>query len=134
MVRKNITLDIVRAGLHCSLSMSRQIFPLLLMLGWNTLVLNATCKILNRSYSPSQSLILQTTEVKYSWCRLNCCHVAVTETLMPWPKSQLRTFLLKQPCIHNKSYNIFKVVGKHILLGYYTQTKEETFWLSKVTY
>jgi hypothetical protein len=51
MVRKNITLDIVRAGLHCSLSMSRQIFPLLLMLGWNTLVLNATCKILNRRYS-----------------------------------------------------------------------------------
>ncbi|KAK7356636.1 hypothetical protein VNO80_15911 [Phaseolus coccineus] len=34
----------VRAGLHCSLSMSRQILPLLLMLGWNPLVLNATRK------------------------------------------------------------------------------------------
>lgn len=28
------TLDIVRAGLHCSLRMSRQMLPLLLILGW----------------------------------------------------------------------------------------------------
>ena len=32
----------VRAGLHCSLRISRQMLPLLLMLGWKTLVLNAT--------------------------------------------------------------------------------------------
>lgn len=33
----------VSAGLHCSLSMSKQMFPLLFMFGWNTLVLKATC-------------------------------------------------------------------------------------------
>jgi hypothetical protein len=37
------TLETVSAGLHCSLRMSRQMLPLLLMLGWNTFVLNATC-------------------------------------------------------------------------------------------
>ncbi len=37
------TLEMVSAGLHCSLRMSKQILPLLLMLGWNTFVLNATC-------------------------------------------------------------------------------------------
>lgn len=41
---KYITLDIVSAGLHCSLSMSKHIFPLLFMFGWKTLVLKATCK------------------------------------------------------------------------------------------
>jgi hypothetical protein len=34
----------VRAGLHYSLRMSRQMFTLLLMFGWKTLVLNATLK------------------------------------------------------------------------------------------
>lgn len=38
-----ITLEMVRAGLHWSLRMSRQMLPLLFMFGWNTLVLNATC-------------------------------------------------------------------------------------------
>lgn len=36
------TLEIVKAGLHCSFRMSRQMLPLLLILGWNTFVLNAT--------------------------------------------------------------------------------------------
>lgn len=40
-----ITFDIVRAGLHCSLRMSRQILPLLLILGWKTFVRNETCQI-----------------------------------------------------------------------------------------
>jgi len=39
------TLDIVSAGLHWSLRMSRQMLPLLLMFGWNTLVRNATCTL-----------------------------------------------------------------------------------------
>jgi len=42
---KNITLDMVRAGLHCSLRMSRQILPLLLMLGWKTFVRKETCPV-----------------------------------------------------------------------------------------
>jgi hypothetical protein len=42
-----LTFDMVRAGLHCSLRMSRQMLPLLLMFGWNTLVRNETWKILN---------------------------------------------------------------------------------------
>ena len=37
------TLDMVRAGLHCSLRISRQMLPLLLMFGWYTLVLKDTC-------------------------------------------------------------------------------------------
>jgi hypothetical protein len=37
------TLEIVRAGLHWSFKMSRQMLPLLLIFGWNTLVRNATC-------------------------------------------------------------------------------------------
>lgn len=41
------TLDIVKAGLHCSFKISRQMLPLLLMLGWNTFVLKASCN--NRS-------------------------------------------------------------------------------------
>lgn len=36
------TLEMVSAGLHCSLRMSKQIFPLLLIFGWKTLVLKAT--------------------------------------------------------------------------------------------
>lgn len=40
---KIITLDIVRAGLHCSFKISRQMLPLLLILGWKTFVLKATC-------------------------------------------------------------------------------------------
>ena len=43
-VSKITTLDMVSAGLHCSLSMSKQMFPLLLMFGWKTLVRKATCK------------------------------------------------------------------------------------------
>lgn len=39
------TLEMVNAGLHCSFRMSRQILPLLLMFGWKTFVLNATCMI-----------------------------------------------------------------------------------------
>lgn len=35
----------VRAGLHCSFKMSRQMLPLLLIFGWNTFVLNATYKL-----------------------------------------------------------------------------------------
>ena len=38
------TLDMVRAGLHCSFRISRQMLPLLLMFGWYTLVLKDTCK------------------------------------------------------------------------------------------
>ncbi len=41
------TLDMVRAGLHCSFKMSRQILPLLLIFGWKTFVLNATLGGLN---------------------------------------------------------------------------------------
>ena len=37
-----ITFDMVKAGLHCSLRMSRQMLPLLLMFGWNTLVRKET--------------------------------------------------------------------------------------------
>jgi len=36
------TLEIVSAGLHCSLRISRQMLPLLLMFGWKTLVLKET--------------------------------------------------------------------------------------------
>lgn len=36
------TLEIVRAGLHCSFKMSRQMLPLLLIFGWKTLVRKAT--------------------------------------------------------------------------------------------
>jgi hypothetical protein len=39
-----MTLDMVRAGLHCSFKISRQMLPLLLILGWKTFVLNATCR------------------------------------------------------------------------------------------
>lgn len=35
----------VSAGLHCSLRISRQILPLLLILGWKTLVLKATYRV-----------------------------------------------------------------------------------------
>jgi len=41
------TFDMVRAGLHCSLRMSRQMLPLLLMFGWNTLVRKETFGGLN---------------------------------------------------------------------------------------
>jgi len=41
---KITTLDMVRAGLHCSFKISRQMLPLLLIFGWKTFVLNATCK------------------------------------------------------------------------------------------
>lgn len=34
----------VSAGLHCSFRMSRQMLPLLLMLGWYTLVVKFTCR------------------------------------------------------------------------------------------
>jgi hypothetical protein len=44
-IRESPTLDIVSAGLHWSLRMSRQMLPLLLMFGWNTLVRNATCTL-----------------------------------------------------------------------------------------
>lgn len=37
------TFDTVSAGLHCSLRMSRQMLPLLLMLGWYTFVEKLTC-------------------------------------------------------------------------------------------
>lgn len=40
--KKSQTLEIVSAGLHCSLRISRQMLPLLLIFGWKTLVLNAT--------------------------------------------------------------------------------------------
>ena len=36
------TLEIVKAGLHCSLRMSRHMLPLLLIFGWNTFVLKDT--------------------------------------------------------------------------------------------
>jgi len=36
------TLEMVSAGLHCSLRISKHMLPLLLMFGWNTFVLNAT--------------------------------------------------------------------------------------------
>lgn len=39
------TFDMVRAGLHWSLRISKHIFPLLFMFGWNTFVLKATCII-----------------------------------------------------------------------------------------
>uniref|UniRef100_A0A2P2LG78 Ubiquitin-conjugating enzyme E2 10 n=1 Tax=Rhizophora mucronata TaxID=61149 RepID=A0A2P2LG78_RHIMU len=38
------TLDMVRAGLHCSFKISRQMLPLLLIFGWKTFVLKATCR------------------------------------------------------------------------------------------
>lgn len=41
---KTRTFEMVRAGLHCSFKISRQMLPLLFMFGWNTFVLNATCK------------------------------------------------------------------------------------------
>lgn len=39
------TLEMVRAGLHCSLRISKQMLPLLLMFGWKTFVLKETCSI-----------------------------------------------------------------------------------------
>ena len=45
MEEKTKTLEMVNAGLHCSFNMSRQMLPLLLILGWKTFVLNATCAI-----------------------------------------------------------------------------------------
>jgi hypothetical protein len=36
------TLEMVSAGLHCSLRISRHMLPLLLMFGWKTFVLKAT--------------------------------------------------------------------------------------------
>ena len=39
-----LTLDTVSAGLHCSLRISKQILPLLLMFGWYTFVWKLTCK------------------------------------------------------------------------------------------
>lgn len=41
---RDVTLETVKAGLHCSFKMSRQMLPLLLIFGWKTFVLNATCK------------------------------------------------------------------------------------------
>lgn len=38
------TLEMVKAGLHCSFKISRQMLPLLLMFGWKTFVLKATYK------------------------------------------------------------------------------------------
>lgn len=41
-----LTLEMVSAGLHCSFKMSRQMLPLLLMFGWKTFVLKATCTVI----------------------------------------------------------------------------------------
>lgn len=41
----------VRAGLHWSLRISKQIFPLLFIFGWKTLVLNATCQPATQHFS-----------------------------------------------------------------------------------
>lgn len=40
--KTKLTLEMVRAGLHCSFSISRQMLPLLFIFGWNTLVRNET--------------------------------------------------------------------------------------------
>ena len=40
---RDVTFDIVSAGLHCSLRMSRQMLPCELMFGWYTFVWNCTC-------------------------------------------------------------------------------------------
>lgn len=56
-----MTLDMVRAGLHCSFKISRQMLPLLLILGWKTFVLNATC--INQSNE--EKYINQSNEEKY---------------------------------------------------------------------
>ena len=42
--KRRVTLEIVNAGLHCSFKMSKQMLPLLLMFGWKTFVLKATCR------------------------------------------------------------------------------------------
>lgn len=47
-----LTFEMVRAGLHCSFKISRQILPLLLIFGWKTLVRKATCKALERTIEP----------------------------------------------------------------------------------
>uniref|UniRef100_A0A0A9D8W3 Csu456(Uce) n=1 Tax=Arundo donax TaxID=35708 RepID=A0A0A9D8W3_ARUDO len=44
------TLEIVSAGLHWSFKMSRQMLPLLLIFGWNSLVRNATCMLNSRGH------------------------------------------------------------------------------------
>lgn len=54
--KKGQTLEIVSAGLHCSLRISRQMLPLLLIFGWKTLVLNATWK-----HEITVSILLQQT-------------------------------------------------------------------------
>lgn len=49
-IREKTTFEIVRAGLHCSLRISRQMLPLLFILGWKTFVLKATCKNIQIQY------------------------------------------------------------------------------------
>ena len=41
--KRHLPFDIVNAGLHCDLNISKQILPLLLILGWYILVVNAIC-------------------------------------------------------------------------------------------
>lgn len=52
LANKMITLDMVRAGLHCSFKISRQMLPLLLIFGWKTFVLKATCT----NHSPKEKI------------------------------------------------------------------------------
>ena len=64
------TLLMVRAGLHCSLRMSRQIWPLLLMLQWYILVRNVTCMTHNnRIQCPGCTLQLMTAEQRQTALR-----------------------------------------------------------------
>lgn len=60
----NRTLDMVKAGLHCSLRISKHILPLLLMLGWKTLVLNATWNKKTIKRSDSDPWLITTKPVK----------------------------------------------------------------------
>lgn len=52
---QNQTLEIVSAGLHCSLRISKHMLPLLLMFGWNTFVLNATWKSNSTNFNLSST-------------------------------------------------------------------------------
>ena len=55
--KKLLPLEIVRAGLHWDLRISRQILPLLLMFGWYILVVKDTCedKTMQQAHSLQQT-------------------------------------------------------------------------------
>jgi len=49
----------VRAGLHCSFKISRQMLPLLLIFGWKTFVVKATCNNIQKNGNTVSKIELQ---------------------------------------------------------------------------